>query len=130
MKINRKIESKDVLVEMEGAEGVVKKVLIGSEEGSDDIHMRYFKVLPKGYTIRHGHDYEHLVQVERGRGVAIDGEGQEHRLSPGDSIFVERNEVHQFRNPYSEPFEFYCICPNPRKKRPEEGGTGSVCRMP
>jgi quercetin dioxygenase-like cupin family protein len=115
MKINRKIESEDILVEMEGAEGVVKKVLIGPEEGSTDIHMRYFKVLPRGYTIRHGHDYEHLVQVEGGRGVAIDEEGQEHQLSIGDSVFVARNEVHQFKNPYSETFEFVCVIPNPEK---------------
>ena len=130
MKINRKIESEDILVEMEGAEGVVKKVLIGPEEGSTGIHMRYFKVLPRGYTIRHGHDYEHLVQVEGGRGVAIDEEGQEHQLSVGDSVFVAQNEVHQFRNPYSEPFEFYCICPNPEKRRNKEKETGSMCQMP
>lgn len=115
MKINRKIESEDVLVEMEGAEGVIKKVLIGPDEGSDDIVMRYFKVLPKGYTIRHKHDYEHLVQVEIGRGIAIDEEGHEHQVSVGDSIYVTRNEVHQFKNPYSESFEFICVIPNPMK---------------
>ncbi|MBW2057212.1 MAG: cupin domain-containing protein [Deltaproteobacteria bacterium] len=112
MEINRKIESGDVLVEMEGARGVVKKVLVGPEEGSDDIVMRYFKVLPGGYTVRHKHQYEHLVQVEKGRGVAIDEKGQEHPLSAGHSIFVARNEVHQFTNPYSEPFEFICVIPN------------------
>lgn len=116
MEINRKIESEDVLFQMEGAEGVVKKVLVGPEEGSDDIIMRYFKVLPKGYTVRHKHDYEHLVQVEKGRGIAIDEEGREHHVSVGDSVFLARNEEHQFKNPYSEPFEFICVIPNYNKK--------------
>jgi len=118
MEINRKIESEDVLVEMEGAQGVIKKVLVGPEEGSDDIIMRYFKILPKGYTIQHRHNYEHLVQIEKGRGIAIDEGGREHHVSVGDSIFLARNEEHQFKNPYAEPFEFICVIPNYDKRSP------------
>ena len=115
MEINRKIESEDVLHELEGSEGVVKKVLVGPEEGSDDIVMRYFKVLPKGYTIRHKHNYEHLVQIEKGRGIAIDEEGKEYQITVGDSIFLARNEEHQFKNPYDESLEFICVIPNKDK---------------
>jgi quercetin dioxygenase-like cupin family protein len=99
-------------VELEGAKHVTIKILIGSEEGSRDIIMRYFKIRPGGYSCLHSHNWEHLVKVERGKGVVIDNDGNERVVTTEHSLFVEPNELHQFKNPFSEAFEFICIIPS------------------
>ncbi len=115
MKVKWNDKVAEVPVQMEGASGVTMKILIGPEDGSNNIILRYFKVLPGGHTPRHSHNYEHLVKIERGRGLAIGERGEQHEVGVGQSVFVEPNRVHQFRNPFSEPFEFICIIPNPEK---------------
>jgi quercetin dioxygenase-like cupin family protein len=101
----------ETMVEMEGATDVLKTVLIGPDDGSNNIVMRRFKVLPGGHTPRHQHDYEHVVRVLSGEGMTIDASGGEYKIYPGLSLYVEPNEEHQFRNPFSEPLEFLCIIP-------------------
>ena len=105
------IESK---VEMEGAKDVTMKILIGPNDGSQNIIMRRFKIRPGGHTPHHKHNYEHVVKI-LSKGVAVDEKGNEHQLQPGQSLFVRPNDIHQFRNPYSESFELLCIIPNPDK---------------
>ena len=68
MKINKFDEVEESEVQMEGAEDVTIKILVGPEDGSDNIIMRYFKVRPNGHTPLHKHHYEHIVKVEKGKG--------------------------------------------------------------
>lgn len=112
MIINENEKVLETLVDLEGAKNVTKKILIGVKEGSKDIIMRYFKIMPDGNSPLHKHDFEHLVKIERGKGIFIDNDKNEHIVMKGHSLFVEPNEIHQFRNPFSEPFEFICIIPN------------------
>jgi quercetin dioxygenase-like cupin family protein len=63
----------------------------------------------------HQHDYEHVIKIEHGRGVAVDYEGKEHVVQEGQSLFVKPGDLHQLRNPYDSDFEFLCIIPNPAK---------------
>jgi len=100
-------------VMMEGARDVKMKILIGPGEGSDGIIMRHFTVAPGGNTPYHQHNYEHVIKIEKNSGIAVDKDGNEHVISQGQSLFVKPNEMHQFRNPYNEEFEFLCIIPNP-----------------
>lgn len=65
MKINKNSEIKEIEVTMEGVNEMRKKVLIGPDDGSKNIIMRYFIISPGGYTPRHNHNYEHLVKIER-----------------------------------------------------------------
>ena len=102
-------------VEMSGAKDVSMQILIGTDDGSSNIIMRRFKIRPAGHTPHHQHNYEHVVKVLSGKGIAIDESGNEHKLQPGQSLFIEPNDLHQFKNPYHEPFEFLCIIPNPDK---------------
>ncbi len=118
MKINQNARVAEVPVQMEGTKDVTMKILLGPEDGSNNIIMRYFKILPGGHTTRHSHAHEHLVKIEKGRGVAIDEQGNQHELRVGQSVFVESNREHQFLNPFSEPFEFICIIPNPERTLP------------
>ena len=116
MKINRDSQVEEKRVEMEGAEGVTMKILIGPEDNSQNIIMRYFKILPGGHTPRHRHHYEHLVKVERGEGIIIDEEGKNIKVTAGQSVFIRPDELHQFKNPSGNNFEFICIIPNPDKR--------------
>ena len=115
MKINLNSEIPSPLVQMEGAHNVRMKILIGPEDGSGNIIMRHFFVAPGGNTPYHQHNYEHVIKIEHGRGVAVDYEGKEHVVQEGQSLFVKPGDLHQFRNPYDSDFEFLCIIPNPAK---------------
>ena len=112
MKINQNNQIPADKVQMEGVKDVTMKILIGTEDQSDNIIMRQFKIAPGGHTPRHTHDYEHVVKIESNKGIIVDEEGVEHELKKGQSVFVKPNELHQFRNPYNEDFEFICIIPN------------------
>jgi len=90
-------------VEEEGIKNVTRKILIGPDDGSSKIVMRHFKVLPEGHTPFHSHDHEHVVKIENGK------------VSQGQSLLIEQNKNHQFKNPFQEPFEFLCIIINPEK---------------
>jgi quercetin dioxygenase-like cupin family protein len=116
MKINTNSEIPASDVRMEGARGVKIKILLGLNEGSDKIIMRHFIIAPGGNTPYHQHNYEHLVKIESNRGIVVDEDGNNHEVKKGQSIFVQPNEKHQFRNPFSEDLEFTCIIPNPDKK--------------
>lgn len=109
LKNNYELKANPVLID--GAKDVVMRMLIGPEDPSENIAMRLFTVAPNGHTPRHQHNYEHLVKVEKNKGIYVDQAGNNHEIKEGMSIFVPANEVHQFQNPYDEPFEFICIIP-------------------
>lgn len=115
MVLHKDIDVEEIQINMEGAEGVVKKVLIGVEDGSDDIIMRLFTMKPGGHTPRHTHIFPHIVKWTSGKGIIINGEGRENEITVGMSAFVEADEEHQFRNPFDEYCSFLCIIPNPGK---------------
>ena len=115
MKINRRDDIIEKAVDMEGAKDVTIKILVGPDDGSNNIIMRYFKVLPGGHTPRHIHIQEHIARIQKGKGIVLDGKGNENEVSSGDSVYVPSNEEHRFRNPYDEPFEFICNIMNPEK---------------
>ena len=94
-----------------GYKGVTKQILIGPDDGSHEIIMRYFSVEPGGNTPSHEHGFPHLVRIEKGDGVVIDAQGNEHPLSAGQFVYVVDDEVHGFRNVGSDPFDFICIVP-------------------
>lgn len=103
-------------VEEENVENVLRRILIGPEDGSSRIIMRYFKVLPEGNTPFHTHDFEHVVKVEKGRGLVVNEAGEQIEITEGQSLFIPPNEKHQFKNPFQKTFEFICTIPNPERK--------------
>jgi quercetin dioxygenase-like cupin family protein len=115
MKINNNEEILAGVVEMEGAKDVRMKMLIGPGDASENIFMRHFFVSPGGNTPYHKHNYEHVIKIENNRGIVVDENGVEHELKKGQSLYVKPNEMHQFRNPFNEDFEFICIIPNPAR---------------
>ncbi len=115
MKVKKNADVPETPVEDEEVVNVLRKILIGPEDGSHNIIMRHFKVLPEGHTPFHSHDHEHIVKIEKGKGIVVLETGEEVMVLQGQSLLVEKNETHQFKNPFSEPFEFLCIILNPEK---------------
>ncbi len=113
MKINNNDEIFAADVDMEGAKDVKMKILIGTGDESENIIMRHFFIAPGGNTPYHQHNYEHVIKVEKNKGIAVDEKGGEHEIKAGQSLFIRPNDLHQFKNPYNEVFEFICIIPNP-----------------
>ncbi len=96
--------------------GVKKQILIGARDSSEEIVMRLFSVEPGGNTPYHDHGFPHIIKIEKGQGIAIDRDGNEHSLERNHVIYIQDDEVHGFKNEGSEPFEFICIVP-PRGER-------------
>lgn len=111
MKINRIDNTEKLNINSNGAKNVVKQILIGEKDGSNDIIMRLFTLVPGAHSPRHTHAHEHLVKIEKGKGVIYSKDG-EREVSPGDVIYVEPNEEHQFMNPFDEEFAFICVIKN------------------
>ena len=99
------------LVDLQGYDNVKKQIVIGPDDGSQEIVLRYFSLEPGGTSPHHTHDFPHLVKIEAGNGIVTDATGNEHQLQTGDYVYVDNNEAHHFRNTGSEPFDFICIVP-------------------
>lgn len=97
-------------VEMEGAAGVRKRVLISEDDGAPNFIMRRFTVAPGGNTPYHTHSWEHEVYTLNGRGEVRQGNSAM-ELSAGSVVLVIPNERHNFVNTGDEPLDFLCIIP-------------------
>ena len=97
--------------DLTGYDKMTKQIVIGPDDGSKEIVLRYFKLEPGGSSPHHHHDFPHLVKVEAGRGIVIDPEGNEHPLEAGDYVYIHDNEPHCFENRGQESFVFICVVP-------------------
>lgn len=97
-------------VEMEGAQGVGVRWVIGPETDAPNFHMRVFDVEPGGFTPRHAHPWEHGVFVLDGEGT-VTSAGKEETLVAGDVVYVPGDEEHQFEAANDTPLRFICLIP-------------------
>ncbi len=97
-------------IEGDGIQGVTMKLLVGKDDGAPAFAMRHFSVEASGCTPLHQHDWEHEVLILSGNGV-IECEGEVFPITSGDSIYIQANDLHQFRNTGSETLKFICIVP-------------------
>lgn len=96
---------------------IVRHVLIGEECETLKFHLRYFEVLPGGFSSFETHKHEHVVIGIRGKGMArLDRRRFEVNFL--DVIYIKPGSPHQLYNPYNEPFGFFCIV-NARRDRPK-----------
>jgi quercetin dioxygenase-like cupin family protein len=80
---------------------------ISRQDDSNNMEIRYFELKPGACSNWEGHNYEHAVLVLRGRGTVRLG-AEIFPIQFGDAIFVESDEVHQFRAADDEPLGFMC----------------------
>lgn len=97
-------------VQMDGAEGVEMRMMVGRSDGAPNFSMRHFTIEPGGHSPRHQHNYEHEVLVLEGE-ARVEQEGEFFELTSGDVVFVEPNTIHQFVNVGTTPFRFICLVP-------------------
>ncbi|NJK82164.1 MAG: cupin domain-containing protein [Chloroflexaceae bacterium] len=91
--------------------GVVKRVLVGPEEGAGDFVIRHFTLPAGGNSALEHHKHQHGVVITHGSGQVLIGDTW-HDLAVGDAVYVEPDEMHQFRASASEPLSFICVIPN------------------
>lgn len=97
-------------VEMDGAERVSMRLLLGRADGAPTFAIRQFSVEAGGYSPHHRHNYEHGVYVIGGRGTVEFG-GADHEIAAGDCVFIEPNAVHQFKADKGSELVFLCMVP-------------------
>ena len=95
---------------IEDAPGVLRRVVIGTEQGAPRFIMRVFEVQPGSSTPFHSHWWEHEVFVLSGQGIVKNREG-ETSIGKGSVVFIEPNEEHCFTNRGSETLRFICVIP-------------------
>jgi quercetin dioxygenase-like cupin family protein len=99
-----------LVIEGPGANNVVKRVLIGPEQGWQGWVMRLFTLGPGGHSPSHAHPWPHIVFVHAGQGtITVDGE--DHPVAAGYAAVVPGNLHHQFAHRGEGEFSFVCIVP-------------------
>ena len=93
-----------------GFKGANIRWLIGDDLGENFLLRRY-DFEPNAVIPLHEHSHEHEMYVLEGKGVVMDKYGEK-EVNPGDFVYIERYEVHGFKNKSaSDPFVFLCIIP-------------------
>ncbi len=95
----------------DGIKDVKVRWLINKKDGAPTFAMRLFEIEPNGYTPLHQHDWEHEVFILEGNGITRNKEKEE-SLHPGDVLFINSMEWHQFINTGSKPLKFLCLIPH------------------
>ena len=114
MKVRQITDVSQKPVDMEGANEVKMRMLIGPAENAKVFHMRHFEIAPGGNTPHHAHNYEHEVIILKGTGLAASEEG-DRPLKSGDVVWVPPNEKHQFTNVGEDLLRFICVIPLPQR---------------
>ncbi len=110
MKIARAEEVPAVDVELDGAQSVKMRMLVGPDDQAPNFYMRQFTVEPGGHTPKHEHTWEHECYILSGSGTVLTPEGPK-PVQAGDCLLVGPDEEHQFQNTGSEPLNFLCLVP-------------------
>ena len=87
--------------------GVTVRRFISRQDESNNMEIRYFELQPGATSNFESHNYEHAVLVLRGQGSIRLGD-QVHPIQFGDAIFVESDQIHQFRAADNDALGFMC----------------------
>lgn len=91
--------------------GVIKRVLVGPDEGANDFVIRHFTLPAGGNSALEHHLHQHGVVVTHGRGQVLVGDTW-HDLSAGDAVYIAPDEMHQLRASSDEALSFICVIPS------------------
>ncbi|MBN2689610.1 MAG: cupin domain-containing protein [Gammaproteobacteria bacterium] len=111
MKIKRYSESENKAVSKEGFKGMRAYFCLSKDDGCPRFAMRVMEFEPYGHTSVHSHPEEHEVYFLEGKPGYVDAEGTLHELQLGDVLYVEPNEVHQFKNLGDTVMRMICVIP-------------------
>lgn len=94
----------------DGLEMVTKHILIGENEDVRNYIMRYFHLEPGGHSKLERHPQEHEVIVLHGAGE-VQIEDRSTQVERLDVVFIEGNDLHQFRASPNQALGFICVIP-------------------
>jgi quercetin dioxygenase-like cupin family protein len=92
------------------APGAVRRILIGRDEGATDFVVRYFTIPPGGHSSHESHAHPHAVVIVQGGGTVLLNDSW-HAVNVGDAVFIEPDEIHQFKAHADQPLGFICVIP-------------------
>ncbi len=101
-------EGVDVKRYSEEFDGVTKQVPVGPEEGSNNFHLRYFRLEPGKHSNQEFHPHEHGVIILHGR-ARVQLKDEYFEVGPKDAVFISGNDMHQFVVLGDEPLGFLCV---------------------
>jgi ribulose-bisphosphate carboxylase large chain len=96
---------------------IIRKTFIGNHGETTKFHLRYFEISPGGYSSFEMHRHEHVVIGIRGKGICVIKK-KKYIVNYLDTVYIEPSAPHQLRNPYKEPFGFFCIV-NAQRDKPK-----------
>jgi len=91
-------------------EKVVKRLLVGPNDGWQGWALRLFELEAGGHTPRHDHPWPHINYITEGCGT-LHLDGVDHEIDEGSFAYVPAGATHQFRNTGADTFAFICIVP-------------------
>jgi quercetin dioxygenase-like cupin family protein len=106
-------------VNIEGAAGTQIRWLIAEKDGAPNFALRMFEVEAGGHTPYHKHAWEHEVYCLEGEGIFV-FEGNDYAFKAHDTIYVDPNKMHQFKNSGKGKMKFLCIIPHESNYKTEE----------
>lgn len=106
---NTQVGSKKV--EKADATGCSIQWLLSKTDGTPNFAMREITIQPGGNTPIHSHDWEHLIYVLEGQGIAESADDKTD-ITVGHAIFVPGGEHHTFRNTGESQMRILCMIPN------------------
>jgi quercetin dioxygenase-like cupin family protein len=110
--------------------GITRQLLF---EGGDGLgcQLRYFELVPGGYSSLERHRHAHAIMIFRGRGRALVGDGILD-LATHDLVAVPPLTWHQFRADTEEPLGFLCMvdCGRDTPEQPDPEALASLRKAP
>ncbi len=104
---------------------ITRQVLFSDPEMQGEL--RYFEVLPNGFSTLERHEHMHAVMILRGRGDCLVG----HEVRPvetHDLVTVPPMAWHQFRATRGEPLGFLCMV-NAMRDKPQLPTAEDVAKL-
>ncbi len=111
MKIKHSKDFENIDVDTEGFKGFRAHFCLTKGDGCENFALRMLEFAPHGHTSFHSHPEEHEVYFLEGDPCYVDADGIEHVLKPGDAVYVEPNEKHQFKNLGNTVMKMICVIP-------------------
>jgi quercetin dioxygenase-like cupin family protein len=99
--------------DVEECPGVTIRWVLAQNVGAPHFAMRIISLEPGAATEYHEHAWEHEVYVLEGEGVVRAGAERGAAIGPGSCVYVQPNEIHNFRNTGDTLMRFICVIPNP-----------------
>ena len=90
--------------------GVIKRVVVGADDGAPNFCMRVFEIAPGASIPLHSHAWEHEIFVLSGKGALLQEDG-ETPVVKENVVFVPPNLRHGFANKGDQPLRIICLIP-------------------